>query len=166
MQNYPDTDRQLPRPDREGPATRMAFYVGGGGLFVAMATDAIAVLGRHAGFALLGSIEIVQACIVLIASSSMIFATLKGTHAAVHILTEHLPPTVAERLAKIALTLSILLFVALGFGCTWIAFELWNTGERTEVLHIPLKPLRLIQIAALLFVATLFLRAILRRSAK
>lgn len=159
-------DAPSPSPARENGAPRAAFLIGGTGLFVATATDSIAVLGRHVGFTLLGSIEVVQTCIVLIASSAMIFATLKGTHAAVHILTERLAPVTAGRLAQAASFLSLSMFLLLSAGCIWLAVDLWGGYERTELLHIPILPLRLLQIAALLFIATLFLRAFLRRSAR
>lgn len=152
-------------PERESRATQAAFYVGGAGLFVAMGTDAIAVLGRHTGFSLLGSIEVVQCCIVLIASSAMIFATLKGSHAAVHILTERLSAPAVARLAKLSSALSALLFLVLAGACAWLVADLWHGHERTELLHIPITPLRLLQIVALLFVAVLFVRNLLRRSA-
>lgn len=167
MQNDLDPgEAPPPTPQTESGATRAAFLVGGTGLFVAMATDAIAVLGRHAGFTLLGSIEVVQCCIVLIASSAMIFATLKGTHAAVHILTERLSAPAVALLAKIAALLSMSLFILLAAGCLWLVADLWHGHERTELLHIPITPLRLRQIAALLFVAALFARALFRRSAR
>lgn len=167
MQNDLDPgEAPQPMPLKESGATRAAFLVGGTGLFVAMATDAIAVLGRHAGFTLLGSIEVVQACIVLIASSAMIFATLKGTHAAVHILTERLSAPAVALLARVAALLSMSLFILLATGCLWLVADLWNGHERTELLHIPITPLRLLQIAALLFVAALFARALFRRSAR
>lgn len=150
----------------ETGATRIAYFIGGAGLFLAMATDTIAVIGRHTGFTLLGSIEVVQTCIVLIASSAMIFATLKGSHAAVHILTERLSAPVVQRLARMAAAASALLFLVLAACCLCLVADLWNGHERTELLHIPITPLRLLQIAALLFVALLFSRNALRRSAQ
>jgi len=167
MQNDLDAgDESPPPPEKQGGATRIAYLVGGTGLFVAMATDAIAVLGRHTGFTLLGSIEVVQTCIVLIASSAMIFATLTGSHAAVHILTERLSPPAVQRLARVAAALSAVLFLILATGCLWLVADMWNGHERTELLHIPIKPLRLLQILALAFVALLFLRNALRRSGR
>lgn len=166
MQNDLDPEGGAPAtPERETGATRAAFLIGGTGLFVAMATDAVAVLGRHTGFTLLGSIEVVQCCIVLIASSAMIFATLKGSHAAVHILTERLSQPAVARLAKVASVLSALLFLTLVAACIWLVADMWGGHERTELLHIPITPLRLLQIVALLFVAVLFLRSLFRRSA-
>lgn len=166
MQNDLDPERDdSPPPERETGATRAAFLIGGAGLFIAMATDAIAVLGRHTGFTLLGSIEVVQCCIVLIASSAMIFATLKGSHAAVHIITERLSPPRVALLARIASALSALLFLLFAGAGLWLIADLWNGHERTELLHIPIVPLRILQVAALLFVAALFLRKLFRGSA-
>lgn len=167
MHNDLDAGEEAPSaPEGESVAARVAFLIGGTGLFLAMATDAIAVLGRHTGFALLGSIEVVQACIVLIASSAMVFATLKGAHAAVHILTERLDLAMVARLARLSAVLSALVFLILAGGCLWLVADLWSGAERTELLHIPIVPLRLLQITALLFIAALFLRTLFRRGTR
>jgi TRAP-type C4-dicarboxylate transport system permease small subunit len=172
MQNDLDAGSEAPSasespqaPEVPGGATRVAYLIGGTGLFVAMATDAVAVLGRHTGFTLLGSIEVVQCCIVLIASSAMIFATLKGSHAAVHILTERLSAPTVQRLARVSAALAAVLFLVLAGAGLWLIHDLWGGHERTELLHIPITPLRLLQVGALLFIAALFLRSLFRRSA-
>ena len=54
--------------------------VGSAGLLAAMTTDALAVAGRHAGIRLLGSIEIVQACIVVVATSAIVLTTRDSTN--------------------------------------------------------------------------------------
>jgi hypothetical protein len=74
-----------------GALVKGAFFIGSAALLLAMSIDAVAVLGRHLGWPLLGAIELVQACIVLAASAAIIVATLRGAHARVHILTERLP---------------------------------------------------------------------------
>ena len=63
------------------------FYIGAGGLLLATIVETIAVLGRHAGLPLVGALEIMQACILLMASAAMLSATLNNGHATVTILT-------------------------------------------------------------------------------
>ena len=79
-QSAQPTSQQI-ASDRASPFARwldrVAFVVGSMGLLGAMSADALAVLGRHVGLPLLGSIEIVQACVVLVASAAMIGATLR-----------------------------------------------------------------------------------------
>ncbi|MBA4762469.1 TRAP transporter small permease [Sphingomonas sp.] len=161
----PVTEAAAPLHDEEPPpapitgiAGRAAFYIGSAGLVLAMAADSIAVLGRHTGFALLGAIEIVQAAIVLIAASSMVAVTLSRGHAAVHILTDRLSPARRATLARVANLLGALAVLLLAAGSLILLGDLWNGHERSELLHIPLRWFRLLMIAALVFVAILFVR--------
>ena len=94
-----------------GTLTRIAYAIGGFGLLGATAADSIAVAGRHTGIHLLGSIELVQACVVLLAGSAMLIATQVGEHASVHIVTERLAKPTAARLARIASLIAGLVFM-------------------------------------------------------
>ena len=156
----------VPSSPGTAPRSRMAraiFLVGSAGLLTATATDSIAVLGRHTGFALLGSIEIVQLAVVLIASAAMIGATLEGAHASVHIFTERMRRELAARLARGAALLAGLLFLIIAAGSAWVAADLWSGHERTELLGLPLRWFRLIWILATLAIAALFVRTALAR---
>lgn len=141
---------------------RVAFFVGAIGLVLATATDSLAVIGRHTGVTFLGSIEIVQSAVVLAASGAIITATLARSHAAVHILTEKLAPIAAKRLASGAAALSALMFLAVALGSGWLLIEGWNGHERTELLLIPFRWLRLVWTGASLVVAILFAAQALR----
>ncbi|MFL9841517.1 TRAP transporter small permease subunit [Sphingomonas sp. ST-64] len=167
----PVTDSAAPLHDEDaapaptaGIAGRAAFFIGSAGLLIATAADSIAVLGRHAGFALIGSIEIVQAAIVFIAASSMVAVTLARGHATVHILTDRLDPARRARLARVPNLLGALAVLLLAAGSVILLGDLWNGHERSELLHIPLRWFRLLMIAALLFVAILFVRHAVSRT--
>lgn len=148
-----------------GPALRLVYLLGGCGLLGATAADAIAVAGRHAGFHLLGSIELVQAAAVLLAGSAMLIATLQGEHASVHMVTERLPRPVAARLARLAALLSAAVFLVVAVGAAWVTAELWSGFERTELLHLPLRWLRVLWIGFAGLIALTFLRRALARPA-
>jgi TRAP-type C4-dicarboxylate transport system permease small subunit len=152
----------VPAQAAGSPLARGAYLVGSAGLLFATATDALAVAGRHLGFRLLGSIELVQVCVVLIASSAMIAATLVGAHASVHIITERLSNTANARLARVAAWLSAFAFMLVACGSAWVASDLWNGFEQTELLGLSLRWFRVIWIAAASLVAILFLRAAVR----
>lgn len=145
-------------PVAAGPLARVAYVLGGGGLLAATLTDAFAVAGRHTGFHLLGSIELVQAAVVTLATSAMLIATIVGGHASVHIVTERLPKSTAERLARIASAISGLTFLAIAAGSAWVASDLWDGHERTELLHLPLRWLRLLWIVFAVLIAGQFFR--------
>nr|WP_315381211.1 TRAP transporter small permease subunit [uncultured Sphingomonas sp.] len=147
------------------PLVRAMLAIGSAGLLAAMATDALAVAGRHAGIRLVGAIEIVQACIVLIATSAIVLATLVDGHARVHILLERVPPARAALLLRAADALSALVFLGLAIGSAWLASDLWNASEWTEILHLPLRWLRLAWILGALAAALLFARRAVERPA-
>jgi TRAP-type C4-dicarboxylate transport system permease small subunit len=156
-------DETPPPAPVTGVAGRAAFAIGSAGLLIATAADAIAVLGRHTGFALHGAIEIVQASIVLIAAASMVSVTLTRGHAAVHILTDRLTAARRTVLGRIANLLGAAAVLMLAAGSLILLGDLWGGYERSELLHIPLRWFRLLIIVALAFVAILFVRDALRR---
>jgi TRAP-type C4-dicarboxylate transport system permease small subunit len=143
---------------QQGPLTRMAYLLGGTGLLAATAADSLAVTGRHTGFQVLGSIELVQASVVLLAVSAMLVATITGNHAAVHIVTNRLAPSRTTMLRRIAAFISGLVFLALAAGSAWILIELWNGHEQTELIKIPMRWLRLLWTVFALLVAIQFFR--------
>ncbi len=127
------------------------------GLLGAMMTDAIAVVGRHINVPFTGSIELVQAFIVLGASSAIAYASLGATHAAVDLVFHRLPIS-AQRIAhKVAALLGFLFVAALLVGSAWIAWEYRDAGERTELLGIELKWLRLFWLACAVIAAAAML---------
>jgi TRAP-type C4-dicarboxylate transport system permease small subunit len=141
-----------------GPLARVAYALGALGLLGATLADSIAVAGRHTGLHLLGSIELVQTMVVLLASSAMLIVTIVGGHASVHMVTERLRAPTAARLARIAALLSAFVFLLFAAGSAWISVELWNGHEQTELLRIPLRWLRLLWTLFALLIAARFLR--------
>ena len=144
--------------------TTISFLVGSAGLLIAMGGDALAVVGRHTGVPFLGSIEIVQAAIVMAAASAMVAATLSRSHATVHIIIERLSPMQRDRFERFADLLSAVFFAVLAAGAVWISAELWDAAETTELLGIPLKPLRLVWAFSASLIVVLYLVSTFRRS--
>lgn len=160
-----DTSQGMPHTGVLGGLSRIVFLAGASALLLAMATDTLAVLGRHTGIALPGAIEFIQACIVVAASAAIVFATLSQSHASVHILTERLRPGVAQAMAATADAASAAAFLIFAGGSAWVAAELWNTYELTEILHLPLRVLRIVWISSALLASTLFILTALKRLA-
>jgi TRAP-type C4-dicarboxylate transport system permease small subunit len=126
------------------PRRGLLFYAGSAGLLCMMLVEAVAVIGRHVGMPVMGALEIVQAAIVPAACAGMLIATLRGAHAAVHMLTERLPAATRRATELGGAWLAALFFAALCAGAGWLAAEYWNSFEQSEVLHIPFRPLRLL----------------------
>jgi TRAP-type C4-dicarboxylate transport system permease small subunit len=115
------------------------------------------MIGRQIRFPLIGSIEIVEAVVLIAAGGGLIIATLDGAHARVNLLLERLPQISRERVLKLHAFAAALLFAALLAGTVWIAADLWSGHEESELLRIPYRPLR---IAAALTVGVLLLLAL------
>lgn len=126
-------------------------WCGGLALLAATATDTLAVIGRHVGLPLPGSIELMRALVLVVGATSLVMATLAANHARVGLLVSRLSRSrreLAERLANIA---NALFFLAMLVGSGWIAIDLWSGHEVSEVLGVPWRILRLIANACLLF---------------
>jgi TRAP-type C4-dicarboxylate transport system permease small subunit len=138
------------------------FYVGAAGLLGVMVIEVIAVFGRHARVPLLGALEMAQAAIVPAACASMVLASLAGTHAVVHLLTERLSERVRDRMLRASALLACVFFIGLCVGAGWLTVEFWNSFEETDVLHIPFRPLRVLVTVCAGALALIFLMRGLR----
>lgn len=140
------------------PLAKAAYALGSFGLLAATAADSVAVAGRHTGFHLIGSIELVQAAVVLLAATAMLMVTIGRGHATVHIVTERLSTRAAARLGRVTDLISAVAFAILAAGSAWVLAELWDGYEQTELLHIPLRWLRLIWVGFAVLIAGYFVR--------
>lgn len=141
---------------------RLLTMLGGGALLLATGTELAAVIGRYIGVPLLGSIELVQAAVLVSASTAIVLATIAGRHAMVHLLLDRVGPRARAWLQCLNYSGAVLFFGALAAGSIWIASELWSAHEETELLRIGYRPLRILAIGAVLGTALLFLRLAFR----
>jgi TRAP-type C4-dicarboxylate transport system permease small subunit len=148
---------------REG-LYRALVWVGGGALLVAMAADTLAMLGRHLQLPLLGSIEIVQAAVLVAASGALLLATICQSHARVHLLLRRMPDGLRARFGSAHFIAAIVLMLALLAGSAWIARDLWSGHEESELLRIPWMPLRIIVVLLLAGLVAVLFRQLLRGS--
>jgi TRAP-type C4-dicarboxylate transport system permease small subunit len=144
-----------PAAPSRGPR-RWLFRFGAVALLGAMAVDALAVVGRHTGRPLLGSIELVQAAMLMASSAAIVSATLAEKHAVVHLVIDRLGPGVRAILLRIHAALCMIFFAALTAGSVWIFYDLRDGYEESELLRIPYAPLRAISILAVLSAAAIY----------
>jgi TRAP-type C4-dicarboxylate transport system permease small subunit len=137
---------------------RWLFYLGAAALLFAMAVEAIAVLGRHIGVPLWGSIELVQAGILVASSTAILSVTLADKHARVRILTDRVSGSSRMWLLRVQAFFCALFFCALTTGSVWIFLDLRGGYEESELLHIPYAPLRIVCILSIMGVVLNFLR--------
>jgi TRAP-type C4-dicarboxylate transport system permease small subunit len=93
----------------------------------------------------------------------MVTATLSDAHATVHLVVDRLPPPLQRALARLGALLSAAFFAGLLAGSLWLASDFWNAHEESEVLGIPLRPLRVVASLAVGAVALVFVQRALRR---
>lgn len=137
---------------------RALVVIGGLALFLAMATDAAAVIGRHVGLPLRGSIELVQGFVLVSGSLAMVLATVAGEHARVHLLVDRVPERLKAFLQRAGLLCGALFFAALLAASVMIARDVWSGYEESELLHVPYRPLRILSVVAMAGVVLLFIR--------
>ena len=142
---------------------RALVWVAGGALLVAMAIDTVAMLGRHLRIPLLGSIEIVQAAVLVAASGALLLATIRESHARVHLLLRRMPGSPRAILDACHHAAAIILVLALLAGSAWIASDLWQGHEESELLRIPWMPLRVIVVLLLIALTIVLTGQLLRR---
>jgi TRAP-type C4-dicarboxylate transport system permease small subunit len=145
---------------------QLAFAIGSLGLLGAMAVDFAAVIGRRSGVPLLGSTELSELCIVCMASASLLSVTLDRGHASVHLLTERLAPGPKLAFARASDLLSAVFFAFILAGSALLVFDLWHGSERSELLQLPIMPLRVIWCASLIGIVVCFVARLFKQKAE
>ena len=142
---------------------RAAIWLGGIALLAATAIDTLAVIGRHLGIPVTGSIELMQAAVLVSGALGLTIATIVQSHARVRLFVDRLSPpaqTFADRLSD---ALSLIFFLALFAGSLWISIDLWDAHEKSEILGVPWRLLRLFANACLIIAAASLALRIVRK---
>lgn len=150
-------------PDGSNRAKRACIWVGGLALLAATATDTLAVIGRAIGAPLTGSIELMQAIVLVSGTFGLIVATLDDSHARVRLVVDRLSAGKRLWADRFSDVLALLFVLALLAGSVWLAVELWGSHEQSEVIGVPWALLRLIANGVLLAVAVILLWRIAQR---
>jgi TRAP-type C4-dicarboxylate transport system permease small subunit len=154
------------RAPTSGPARMLlaaSFVAGSIALVGMLSLDFVAVICRNIGVPLVGAVELIQFCIVFAISAGLVAATLTRGHATVHLLLERLTPVWRRRFERAADLLAVVFFACLAFGDAWLIYDTWAHNERTDLLRLPILPMRLVWTASLVLVAFLCLRALFKR---
>ena len=145
---------------------RLIIWTGGLALLAATAIDTFAVIGRHVGLPVPGSIEMMQAVVLVSGVIAMLVATIENAHARVKLVVDRLSPArraVADRLSNL---LTLLFFAALLAGSSWIAWDLRDAYEQSELLGIPWLALRVIAGMVLLATCAVLALRVIRGSGR
>ena len=139
----------------------LMIWTGGIALLGATAFDTVAVIGRQVGFAVHGTIELIQAAVLIAGSLALIAATAANNHARVRLLVNRLDRS-REWLERGSDLLTALFVLALLAGSGWLAIDLWSSHEVSEIAGISWRWLRLFANLALAVVVVLAVRAFVR----
>ncbi len=142
----------------------LLIWIGGIALLAATFIDTIAVIGRHVGLPLIGSIELMQAAVLVSSSIGIVVATLDNSHARVRLLVDRLQAPkrlIADRFSD---GLTLVFLVGVLAGSVWLAIDLWDGHEQSEMLGVPWDVLRLIANLSLLTAAAILALRVVRRT--
>ncbi|MGX7896627.1 TRAP transporter small permease [Tsuneonella sp. HG222] len=140
----------------------LIIWTGGGALLTATAIDTVSVIGRNIGMPVLGSIELVQAAILVSGVIALVLATIDRSHARVQLVSASLTGLSRHVITRFGRLADVVLFALLLAGSVWLAADLWYGHERSELLGIPWSVLRLIANAALVACLGISLARLLR----
>lgn len=141
---------------------KLAIWTGGLALLAATLIDTVAVIGRYAGVPLGGSIELMQAVVLVSAGIGIVIATAENAHARVRLLVDRLDASgraIADRFSDALTMLFLLVLLA---GSAWISWDLWDAHERSEVVGVPWRALRIFANACLLAGSAVLMARIVR----
>ena len=142
---------------------RAVVWLGGGALLAATLIDTVAVIGRNAGFAINGAIELIQAAVLVAGGVALVLATIAHAHARVHLLLDRLPPTYKLLAERGSALVTALFFAAMLTGSLWISADLWGAHELSELVAVPWRWLRLFANLCLLGAVLALLRQAVER---
>lgn len=131
-------------------------FVGGVPLLAAMGIEFLAVIGRNLGMPIPGSIELVQAAVLLSSSTAIVIATLSRAHARVKLLLDRAHGNYRSILSVVNAVGGVVFFLALATGGLWIAGDMLGAAEQSELLGVPWLPLRIFASVCMLITGLLY----------
>jgi TRAP-type C4-dicarboxylate transport system permease small subunit len=137
---------------------KVAIWVGGLALLAAALIDTGAVLARNLMSSLHGSIELIQAAVLIAGALALAIAVASHTYARVHLITERLGPSAKLWLDRFTAITVAAFFLCLLTGSAWIAADLWHGQELSEVIGVPWRWMRLFANLCLLAAIVILLR--------
>ena len=111
----------------------------------------------------MGSIEIVQAAILIAGALSLIAATGARSHARVRLVLDRLSPGPRNVVQRGCTLLAILFYLALLAGSAWLAIDLWDAQEVSEIVGVSWRAMRLFLNCALVVILALLLQQLFWR---
>ena len=125
----------------------LVAYAGGGALVVLLVMIVGNVMFRLTGRIIPGSYELAELIIPIIAGAAVLCATLSGSHVAIDFVVDRFPNASRRRIAIVMALAGAFYWCVVAWAGTLVAFRNTRLGEYTEVLGIPVAPLRWMWVA-------------------
>ena len=136
-------------------------YVGGFALICLLLLIITNIAFRLSGHIIPGSYELAEAIIPVIAGVAVLVATLFGSHVAVDLVAERFSARVQRRLVMAMACVGFMYWLVLAYSSALTALRNTKLGENTELLGLPVTPLRWFWVAVCCCVAAYLLIALL-----
>jgi TRAP-type C4-dicarboxylate transport system permease small subunit len=120
------------------------IWVGGVALLLATGIDTLAIICRYLGFPITGSIELMQAVVLVSGVVALVMSTWEDSHARVHLLLDRVGPRAQALAHRLSDLFTLIFLAALLAGSVWLAADLWHGFEHSELVGVPWSVLRLI----------------------
>lgn len=147
---------------KDTPFMTALIWFGGAALLLVTLIETLSVIAPFFGMSFLGSIEIVEALVLMSGAVGILMASLMQNHARVHLVLDHLPPVLRNYLNSFAFVVSAVFFLACLGGSifNWVVTR--SHFEQSDVLQIPHEPLRILLIGFFLINTVLFVAQFIR----
>lgn len=145
---------------------KMVVIIGGCALLAATMIDTLAVIGRHIGLPIRGSIELMQAMVLISGATSIVLATLAGTHPRVKVIVDRLSGMTRDIFDRASTLMTAIFFLLLLCGSVWLSIDLWSSHEMSEVLGVPWRWMRLFANVCLIAGMLITLRQLFGRASR
>lgn len=155
--------------DRKTDSQKLPAWLvllGGIPLLAAMAVEFAGVILRNAGWPIPGSIELVEACVLLSSSVAIVLATLSRSHAKVRVLLNRARGASSRTLHIANAAGGAVFFFTLVVGGIWVIADLWGAAEHSETLKVPYMPLRIFSAVCMLATAAIYAGRVVRGEAR
>jgi TRAP-type C4-dicarboxylate transport system permease small subunit len=121
--------------------SRWLNWVAAGALAAMMLLVGVNVLLRLFGRPIWGSFEIVGFLGAVLISFALLYTTITQSHVAVDIVMSRLPQRAQAVIGRITTFLSFGVFVVIAWQSARFGMNLWQSGQVSSTLRLPLHPL-------------------------
>jgi TRAP-type C4-dicarboxylate transport system permease small subunit len=99
---------------------------------------------RFFGKPILGTYELFQLIIVVVAITGIIYAAIRGAHVCIDFVTKRIPKNTLKYVLIMSSLIILIYMIAMAWRTIYSGFLSWSTGETTSIMHYPVGPFRLV----------------------